>query len=67
MNIHLCLKNFIDTEIWRDSQHQGNLVPGVGDDTIAMSNIGVDLARSMYSAIFNISVQDMPQPDYAVS
>ncbi|XP_053391126.1 L-amino-acid oxidase-like, partial [Mercenaria mercenaria] len=53
-----------DTRMWREALSSGKRVPGIGDNSIAMTNLSVYLARKYYAEIFNIA--DVPQPNSAV-
>ncbi|XP_045199223.2 aplysianin-A-like [Mercenaria mercenaria] len=55
-----------DNRIWREALRFGDLVPGVGDNSIAMTNLSVYLARKFYAEVFNIQLTDVPQPKSAV-
>ncbi|XP_053380326.1 L-amino-acid oxidase-like [Mercenaria mercenaria] len=53
-----------DTRIWREAQSFDELVPGIGDNSIAMTNVSVYLARKYYAEILNVTY--VPEPNSAV-
>lgn len=59
--------DFVDTRIWREAVSSGTFVQGVGDNSIAMTDLSVYLARKYFAEIFNITLDEVPEPDSAVS
>ncbi|XP_045210610.2 aplysianin-A-like isoform X2 [Mercenaria mercenaria] len=55
-----------DNRIWREAMKSGERVPGVGDHSIAMTNVSVYLARKYLAEVFNITLDDVPEPSFAV-
>ncbi|XP_045199216.2 L-amino-acid oxidase-like [Mercenaria mercenaria] len=55
-----------DARIWREAVGSGELVPGIGDNSIAMTNVSVYLARKYYAELFNITLDNVPEPNSAV-
>ncbi|XP_045211347.2 uncharacterized protein LOC123562781 [Mercenaria mercenaria] len=53
-----------NTRLWREALCSGKLVTGIGDNSIAMTNLSVYLARKYYAEIFNLA--DVPEPNSAV-
>ncbi|XP_053380940.1 L-amino-acid oxidase-like [Mercenaria mercenaria] len=53
---------------WEEIVRNGDFLPSTdtGDMSIAMSNTSVYLARKLYAEIFNLTVDDVPQPKSAV-
>lgn len=58
-----------DTAFWRDVQHIDSPLPSTEDGNmqIAMSNTSVHLARKFYAEVFNLTLDQVPLPNSAVS
>ena len=55
-----------DISFWRELKQQGTRYPGTTDHTVAVSTYTVDVARKFLAEIYNVTVDMIPVPPYAV-